>query len=180
MEALHFLQDLVDTARENAGDSSEQVLELVNLLHSPGGTHTASSQSSKNFEYPDNIGIPYEPDEFGLEKARKDCRLEMLKIVKEVDEVIANPMLALDPERDLQYTNPTFFRRLLPVSCLQTARAVCLSFPISNDVFCRLLRRLRNPSWSPPLPPPPPRCMRDYTMLLKSYQTTSSPCMRVL
>ncbi|EXL96786.1 hypothetical protein ACKRZS_005818 [Fusarium odoratissimum] len=114
MEALHFLQDLVDTARENAGDSSEQVLELVNLLHSPGGTHTASSQSSKNFEYPDNIGIPYEPDEFGLEKARKDCRLEMLKIVKEVDEVIANPMLALDPERDLQYTNPTFFRRLLP------------------------------------------------------------------
>ncbi|KAF4946493.1 hypothetical protein FGADI_11131 [Fusarium gaditjirri] len=114
MEALHFLQELVDTARENAGDSSEQVLELVNLLHSPGSTHTQGSQSSKSFEYPDNVGDPYEPDEFGLEKARKDCRLEMLKIVKEVDEVIANPMLALDPDRDLQYTNPTFFRRLLP------------------------------------------------------------------
>ncbi|GAO18648.1 uncharacterized protein UV8b_03395 [Ustilaginoidea virens] len=117
-ERRHFIEDVVQTARDHSDDSVDRVLELVKLLHSPAGSHSSQGsqpQTSQDFDYPDNAGVPYEPDDHGLEKARKDCRLEMIKIVKEVDAVIENPSLALDNSRDAGFLNPSIFRKLLPI-----------------------------------------------------------------
>ena len=58
----------------------------------------------------------YAPSIVGLSKARRDCRLEMMKIVHEVDAVTADPSIALQPDRDWVYLSPAIFRQLLPVS----------------------------------------------------------------
>jgi len=59
---------------------------------------------------------PYSPTTVGLNKARRDCRLEMIKIVHEVDLVTADPSIALQPSRDGVYLSPAVFKQLLPVS----------------------------------------------------------------
>lgn len=67
----------------------------------------------------------------GLEKARRDCRLQMISIVKEVapllidanvmvltlqvDDVANDPKVAVDFSRVGIYLSPLLFRRLLPV-----------------------------------------------------------------
>ncbi|KAJ7895749.1 hypothetical protein B0H13DRAFT_1498039, partial [Mycena leptocephala] len=58
---------------------------------------------------------PYPANIFGLDKARRDCRFEMIKIVKEVDAVAHDPKVAIDPSRTWQYLSPAIFRLLLPV-----------------------------------------------------------------
>ncbi|KAJ6563946.1 hypothetical protein B0H19DRAFT_849774, partial [Mycena capillaripes] len=58
---------------------------------------------------------PYPANIFGLDKARRDCRFEMIKIVKEVDAVARDPKVAVDPGRSWQYLSPAMFRLLLPV-----------------------------------------------------------------
>ncbi|KDQ06256.1 hypothetical protein BOTBODRAFT_121779 [Botryobasidium botryosum FD-172 SS1] len=65
---------------------------------------------------PPNDLAPYKPTIFGLDKARRDCRFEMIKIVKEVDAVADDPKIAIDPDRSFQYLSPATFRMLLPVS----------------------------------------------------------------
>lgn len=78
----------------------------------------------------------YDPDIFGLEVAARECRFEMIKIVREVrqilqhpcapdtdmalqvDAVTKDPQVACDPDRTSQYLSPSIFRLLLPVSCL--------------------------------------------------------------
>ncbi|KAM5523873.1 hypothetical protein FOXYSP1_14216 [Fusarium oxysporum f. sp. phaseoli] len=55
---------------------------------------------------PINKFEPYKADIFGLEKAAHDCRFEMIKIVREVDAVTRDPLVACDPERISQYLSP--------------------------------------------------------------------------
>ncbi|CAO2650018.1 Nn.00g013100.m01.CDS01 [Neocucurbitaria sp. VM-36] len=57
---------------------------------------------------------PYSPSIVGLNKARRDCRLEMIKIVHEVDAVTADPSIALQPGRDWVYLSPAIFNQLIP------------------------------------------------------------------
>ncbi|KAJ7879687.1 hypothetical protein B0H13DRAFT_1624259 [Mycena leptocephala] len=64
---------------------------------------------------PPNVLTPYPANIFGLDKARRDCRFEMIKIVKEVDAVAHDPKVAIDPSRTWQYLSPAIFRLLLPV-----------------------------------------------------------------
>ncbi|KAJ7093719.1 hypothetical protein C8R44DRAFT_989861 [Mycena epipterygia] len=63
---------------------------------------------------PPNTLTPYAANIFGLDKARRDCRFEMIKIVKEVDAVAKDPKVAIDPSRTWQYLSPAIFRLLLP------------------------------------------------------------------
>ncbi|KAJ7314681.1 hypothetical protein DFH08DRAFT_716451 [Mycena albidolilacea] len=49
---------------------------------------------------------------FGLDKARRDCRFEMIKIVKEVDAVTHDPKVAINLSCNL---SPAVFHLLLPV-----------------------------------------------------------------
>ncbi|KAF7341749.1 hypothetical protein MSAN_02073700 [Mycena sanguinolenta] len=63
---------------------------------------------------PPNNLIPYDGDQFGLDDARRDCRFEMIKIVREVDAVALDPKIACDPSRTWQYLSPAVFRMLLP------------------------------------------------------------------
>ncbi|KAJ7351546.1 hypothetical protein DFH08DRAFT_923452 [Mycena albidolilacea] len=63
---------------------------------------------------PPNALTPYPATIFGLDKARRDCRFEMIKIVKEVDAVAHDPKVAIDPSRIWQYLSPAVFRLLLP------------------------------------------------------------------
>lgn len=58
---------------------------------------------------------PYAADAFGLDHAARDCRMEMIKIVREVNEVTDNPKVATDPSRNWRYLSPHVFRLLLPV-----------------------------------------------------------------
>ncbi|KAK6497175.1 hypothetical protein TWF506_004650 [Arthrobotrys conoides] len=63
---------------------------------------------------PNNQVELYGPDIFGLEIAARDCRFEMIKIVREVDAVTKDPKVACDPYRTSQYLSPSIFRMLLP------------------------------------------------------------------
>ncbi|KAH8807212.1 hypothetical protein F5884DRAFT_899650 [Xylogone sp. PMI_703] len=63
---------------------------------------------------PPNALVAYTPDLFGLDQAKRDCRLEMIKIVREVSEVTRDPQVAADPTRVGRYVAPSIFRRLVP------------------------------------------------------------------
>ncbi|MCJ1287569.1 hypothetical protein MMC26_006921 [Xylographa opegraphella] len=63
---------------------------------------------------PPNEVEPYPADSFGLDKAARDCRFEMIKIVREVNEVTADPKVATDPYRNWRYLSPHVFRLLVP------------------------------------------------------------------
>lgn len=52
-------------------------------------------------------------------KARRDCRLQMIRIVKEVDAVSEDPTIAVDFNRVGVYLAPALFRQLLPGSELR-------------------------------------------------------------
>ncbi|KAJ5547188.1 hypothetical protein N7494_004773 [Penicillium frequentans] len=54
----------------------------------------------------------------GLIQARKLCRMEMAKIVSEVDAVAEDPSVAIDATRDSYFLNPLVFKQLVPVSIL--------------------------------------------------------------
>ncbi|KAK3395072.1 hypothetical protein B0H63DRAFT_63955 [Podospora didyma] len=56
----------------------------------------------------------YDVDTFGLDKAWRDCRFEMIKIVREVNQVTEDPKVATDPNRNFRYLSPSIFRMLLP------------------------------------------------------------------
>ncbi|CAG7557898.1 unnamed protein product [Fusarium equiseti] len=56
----------------------------------------------------------YSADLYGLDHAKRDCRFEMIKIVREVKAVSLDPQIATDPTRIWQYVAPSIFRRLVP------------------------------------------------------------------
>ncbi|KAF7317696.1 hypothetical protein MKEN_00857300 [Mycena kentingensis (nom. inval.)] len=77
---------------------------------------------------PPNELKPYNATIFGLDKARRDCRFEMIKIVREVDAVADDPQVACDPTRLYQYLSPAVFRMLVPtVTNLSKQRAAELA-----------------------------------------------------
>ena len=57
----------------------------------------------------------FTPSFAGLIQARKVCRLEMSKIVREVNLVSKAPTLATDSSRDTAFLHPLVFKQLLPV-----------------------------------------------------------------
>lgn len=57
---------------------------------------------------------PYNASLFGLDSARTACRFEMIKIVREVDAVTADPKVAIDSDRVNEFLNPCIFRLLVP------------------------------------------------------------------
>lgn len=72
--------------------------------------------------------IPVFPASFaGLIQARKVCRMEMAKIVNEVDAVAEDPSVASDATRDEYFLNPLVFKQLIPV---RTLPAECGPFAI--------------------------------------------------
>ncbi|KAK3389204.1 hypothetical protein B0H63DRAFT_536977 [Podospora didyma] len=65
----------------------------------------------------------FQPSFAGLIKARKVCRFEMSKIVKEVDIIAKHPQLASDPGRDAFFLNPLVFKQMLPILRVRTEHA---------------------------------------------------------
>ncbi|KAF4946253.1 hypothetical protein FGADI_11330 [Fusarium gaditjirri] len=63
---------------------------------------------------PANALQPYSADLYGLDHAKRDCRFEMIKIVREVKAVSLDPQIATDATRIWQYVAPSIFRRLVP------------------------------------------------------------------
>ena len=72
-----FIEDLLQEGRLDSSAATKDVIDRAKTRHS-------SHASNPDIEYPEHPGVPYDADEYGLEKAKKDCRMEMLKIVKEV------------------------------------------------------------------------------------------------
>ncbi|KAK7435786.1 hypothetical protein VKT23_019484 [Stygiomarasmius scandens] len=97
---------------------------------------------------PPNDLVPYKASIFGLEKARRDCRFEMIKIVREVDAVAEDPRVASDPCRTWQYLSPTIFRMLLPtVKNLDKAKAAekaAAEAKLANEAGAKAQEQLRN------------------------------------
>jgi hypothetical protein len=58
---------------------------------------------------------PFKPTFAGLILASKVCRVEMAKIVNEVDLLTKKPNLAQDTRRDARFLHPLVFKQLLPV-----------------------------------------------------------------
>ncbi|KAJ7822770.1 hypothetical protein B0H13DRAFT_1659452 [Mycena leptocephala] len=103
---------------------------------------------------PPNVLTPYPANIFGLDKARRDCRFEMIKIVKEVDAVAQDPKVAIDPSRTWQYISPAIFRLLLPVHAHTPHRnraplIGCLCSPYTTSTRRRQRQQLpkRSVSW---------------------------------
>ncbi|KAF7343735.1 hypothetical protein MSAN_01954100 [Mycena sanguinolenta] len=96
----------------------QQTLQAVPTSTDPNATQPAPvvpvQQALPESPIPPNNLVPYDGDQFGLDEARRDCRFEMIKIVKEVDAVAVDPKVACDPSRTWQYLSPVVFRMLLP------------------------------------------------------------------
>ncbi|KAF4341606.1 hypothetical protein FBEOM_4508 [Fusarium beomiforme] len=95
-----------DTDRKKISDgSTHQQLEAPN---DPKVAKQGSTPTSTTF-------APFQASFAGLIEAKKVCRSEMAKIVREVDLVAKNPLLATDGERDSFFLNPLVFKQLLPI-----------------------------------------------------------------
>lgn len=70
-----------------------------------------NNQAAIKIEFP-----PFKPTFAGLINARKICRVEMAKIVNEVDLITKTPKLALNTKRDEFFLDPLVYRQILPVS----------------------------------------------------------------
>ncbi|KAH6697368.1 hypothetical protein F5X68DRAFT_238766 [Plectosphaerella plurivora] len=71
----------------------------------------------------------------GLIEARKVCRFEMSKIVKEVEKIAKHPKLASDPGRDAFFLNPLVFRQLLPVMRVAPEDGACYGEKNNNGAL---------------------------------------------
>lgn len=76
------------------------------------GNHGAVRKIGKPL--PPNKLEPYTPSVFGLDQAQRDCRFEMIRIVRKVDAVAENPQVAVDPTRNDQYLSPIISKKLIP------------------------------------------------------------------
>ncbi|KAJ7742676.1 hypothetical protein DFH07DRAFT_750169 [Mycena maculata] len=110
---------------------------VLNTMPSPTTTVVStvalplSQHSPPEPPIPPNNLVPYKGSIFRLDKARRDCRFEMIKIVREeLDAVADNPKVACDLIRAWQYLSPAIFRMLLPVRIrnVSTARSLVQCF----------------------------------------------------
>lgn len=83
----------------------------------PGSASGSTGDADSGQSNPDNTKIikPFTPSFAGLIEAKKICRAEMAKIVKEVDLVAKNPLIATHSDRDNYFLNPLVFKQLLPI-----------------------------------------------------------------
>ncbi|KAK7454021.1 hypothetical protein VKT23_011532 [Stygiomarasmius scandens] len=89
--------------------------------------------------------VPYKANIFGLEKARRDCRFEMVKIVREVDAVAEDPRVASDPCRTAwQYLNPSVFRMLLPTVKNVDKERITKETMLAMEASTRMQEQLHN------------------------------------
>lgn len=87
---------------------------------------------------PPNALVPYPADLFGLDHAKRDCRFEMIKIVREVNAVSLDPKVATDYSRIWQYVAPSIFRRLVPSDKPIDQKNPRISDAIKKDVSRRI------------------------------------------
>ncbi|KAF7627955.1 hypothetical protein AFLA_003323 [Aspergillus flavus NRRL3357] len=95
--------EVPDTATETAKEIQAMKKEFVAI----------SSKTQDKFSHIPET--PYPGTLVGLEKARRDCRSQMIRIVKEVDDVADDPSRAIDFNRVGIYLSPLLFRQLLPI-----------------------------------------------------------------
>lgn len=116
------------------GEVSDEMARLAKVRKYPmqdkpasrsltSGSATDALLSSDEPDEPETIP-PFSASFAGLIQAKRICRFEMAKIVKEVDAVAKNPLLATDGNRDSFFLNPLVFKQLLPVS-----------FPFSTSIL---------------------------------------------
>ncbi|KAJ7797131.1 hypothetical protein B0H13DRAFT_1674612 [Mycena leptocephala] len=112
----HYVAQMDRYQKSLPGPGTEsQALTLI-VPATPSEEKTENGWSdSVEAPLPPNVLTPYPANIFGLDKARRDCRFEMIKIVKEVDAVAHDPKVAIEPSRTWQYLSPAIFRLLLPV-----------------------------------------------------------------
>ncbi|KAM5344892.1 hypothetical protein ACJ41O_010754 [Fusarium nematophilum] len=109
-------------AKKEQEDKEAHYKELVEARKAEQDAHAlvpftgTRSQALEPIEkpMPSNKVEVYGPDVFGLEEAARDCRFEMIKIVREVDAVTKDPKVACDPYRTSQYLGPSIFKMLIP------------------------------------------------------------------
>ncbi|KAK7454045.1 hypothetical protein VKT23_011558 [Stygiomarasmius scandens] len=97
------------TSAANTGSAGSKPSVQNNRINS-----AAATSFLPEVPIPPNDLVPYKANIFGMEKARKDCRLEMVNIVREINAVAEDPKVAGDPSRTWQYLGPSIFRTLLP------------------------------------------------------------------
>ena len=73
-------QDAAGTGQESSDDSDAEAAHAV----VPAARQASAAAQDVDPPFPPNDLVPYRADIFGLDKARKDCRFEMIKIVREV------------------------------------------------------------------------------------------------
>ncbi|KAF7343734.1 hypothetical protein MSAN_01954000 [Mycena sanguinolenta] len=100
-------------------NQKQQALQAASTSTDPNATQppapiVPAQQALPEGPIPPNNIVPYKGNQFGLDAARRDCRFEMIKIVREVDAVATDPRIACDPSRTWQYLSPAVFRMLLP------------------------------------------------------------------
>ncbi|ETI27792.1 hypothetical protein G647_00241 [Cladophialophora carrionii CBS 160.54] len=78
----------------------------------------------------------------GLINARHDCRLEMVKVVNEVDLVTSDPAIALDPDRKQTFLSPALFKQLIPVGTI-SATLVRKPAASNSKIYYGNLAKLR-------------------------------------
>ena len=87
---LQNYKEAVQMESEDSDDSSSSKPELVEDPddQSQAVVNAPILKSRKGVlepPLPPNNLVPYKPTKFGLDKARRDCRFEMIKIVREVN-----------------------------------------------------------------------------------------------
>ncbi|KAJ7132376.1 hypothetical protein C8R44DRAFT_773923 [Mycena epipterygia] len=105
---------------------AKDVQGLADLLSETKEDQQSLDQSGPSM--PHNNLVPYGGSVLGLDNAMRNCRLEMVKIVREMDKVAEDPKVACDPMRACRYLSPIVFRMLLPtVKNLHKERAAQLA-----------------------------------------------------
>ncbi|KAM0541464.1 hypothetical protein ACHAPJ_013228 [Fusarium lateritium] len=109
---------------EEATKNYEEQLELYASTQGSEDSNQETSLVKQSPERSNKVGKPlapnklitYAPSVYGLDQAQRDCRFEMIKIVREVDAVAENPQVAVDPSRNNQFLSPVIFRQLMPAA----------------------------------------------------------------
>ncbi|KXG46650.1 uncharacterized protein PGRI_055060 [Penicillium griseofulvum] len=116
---LEFYMEYKSIAKDIQKMTQEVSDGVSNLVELPAGQAAAEAIKQLKIDYAAIINAgkseqAYTPNLFSLETARLHCRLQMVRIVKEVDAVAEDPEVAVDPHRVGQFLNPMIFRQLLP------------------------------------------------------------------
>jgi hypothetical protein len=101
------------SSKEGSSEDGPSDFEGLLLMDEDAATNAISTVKSPADTFRYKV---FSPSFAGLILARKICRFEMSKIVKEVDLIANYPKLASQTGRDAYFLNPLIFKQLLPVS----------------------------------------------------------------